>query len=352
MAIAIGGTAYATSQLPKNSVGTKQLQKNAVTGTKVKDKTLTGADINLAKLGRVPSAKNAAHATSANSATTAGHATNAEHATNADHSSSADQATNASHATNADSATNATTAASLQGFDPNSVWKRGGNAQMTPGTDFLGTTDNKALELKVNSARALRLEPDATSPNVIGGFSGNSVTAGKHGATIGGGGQIGAGDTEPNAVTGDFGTIAGGEGNMASGDHSTVSGGGGIIDNPPPLPTTQHLNGNTASGGHSTVAGGEGNTASGDKSIVGGGGGSNDPYASGGCACNGNKASGHHSAVLGGQSNRAASVIGGHLLTENPMQAEGTYERCSPVARALTAAARSSPRGIVITSDA
>src|SRR5438045_1720345 len=59
--IAIGGTAYATSQLPKNSVGTKQLRKNAVTGAKVKDKTLTGADINLAKLGRVPSAKNAAH---------------------------------------------------------------------------------------------------------------------------------------------------------------------------------------------------------------------------------------------------------------------------------------------------
>jgi hypothetical protein len=57
------------------------------------------------------------------------------------------------------------------------------------GSDYwLGTTDNNALELHVNSARALRLEPNATSPNVIGGYSGNSVTAGVYGAAICGGG--------------------------------------------------------------------------------------------------------------------------------------------------------------------
>src|SRR5947207_6075580 len=39
-------------------------------------------------------------------------------------------------------------------------WKLGGNAGTTPGTNFVGTSDNKALEFKVNSARALRLEPD------------------------------------------------------------------------------------------------------------------------------------------------------------------------------------------------
>ena len=65
--IALGGaTAIAASQLGKNSVGTKQLKKNsvttakikknAITGAKVKKHTLTGSDINLGKLGTVPSA--------------------------------------------------------------------------------------------------------------------------------------------------------------------------------------------------------------------------------------------------------------------------------------------------------
>jgi hypothetical protein len=64
--VAMAGTGYAATQLPKNSVGTKQLEnnavtkakikKNAVTGAKVKKKTLTGKNINLNKLGTVPSA--------------------------------------------------------------------------------------------------------------------------------------------------------------------------------------------------------------------------------------------------------------------------------------------------------
>ncbi len=70
-----GGAAYAASHLGKNTVGTKQLKKgsvttakikkNAITGAKVKEQTLTGSDINLKKLGTVPSAT---HATSADSA--------------------------------------------------------------------------------------------------------------------------------------------------------------------------------------------------------------------------------------------------------------------------------------------
>src|SRR5262245_61371447 len=59
-----GGAAYAASHLAKNSVGTKQIKKNAVTGAKVKNQSLTGRDINLAKLGTVPSAT---HASSADS---------------------------------------------------------------------------------------------------------------------------------------------------------------------------------------------------------------------------------------------------------------------------------------------
>lgn len=63
-----GASAFAASQLGKNSVGTKQLKnnavttakikKNAVTGAKVKNGSLTGADINLGTLGTVPSAGN------------------------------------------------------------------------------------------------------------------------------------------------------------------------------------------------------------------------------------------------------------------------------------------------------
>jgi len=61
-----GGAAFAASKLGKNSVGTKQIKNGAVTGIKIKKRTITGTQVNLAKLGTVPSAKNA------NTATTAG----------------------------------------------------------------------------------------------------------------------------------------------------------------------------------------------------------------------------------------------------------------------------------------
>jgi hypothetical protein len=69
LVVAMAGTTYAAIKLPKNSVGPKQLKKNAVTkpkikknavtGAKVKDQSLTGKDINLAKLGTVPTAQTA-----------------------------------------------------------------------------------------------------------------------------------------------------------------------------------------------------------------------------------------------------------------------------------------------------
>jgi hypothetical protein len=61
-----GATAFAATQLAKNSVGSKQLKKNAVTaakikkeavtGAKIKKDTVTGAKVNEASLGTVPSA--------------------------------------------------------------------------------------------------------------------------------------------------------------------------------------------------------------------------------------------------------------------------------------------------------
>ena len=69
LVMATVGTGYAALKLPKKSVGTAQLKKNsvttakikknAVTGAKVKKQTLTGSDINLKKLGTVPSAETA-----------------------------------------------------------------------------------------------------------------------------------------------------------------------------------------------------------------------------------------------------------------------------------------------------
>ena len=49
--VALGGTSYAVSQLPKNSVGNKQLRRDAVTTSKVKDGSLRSKDF---KAGQLP----------------------------------------------------------------------------------------------------------------------------------------------------------------------------------------------------------------------------------------------------------------------------------------------------------
>jgi len=171
-----------------------------------------------------------------------------------------------------------------------SSWSLSGNAGTTPGTDFLGTSDNVVLQLHVNGARALRLEPHATSPNLIGGYSGNSVASGVHAATIAGGG-IAPG---PNRVTANYGTVGGGLDNTASGEEGTVGGG---CDN-------------TARGESATVAGGDENTASGEDSTIGGG---HHNTASGDSASTvgggyNNIASGHTATVPGGGRNIAQGV--------------------------------------------
>jgi hypothetical protein len=89
--VALGGTTYAATSLPANSVGTKQLRNGAVTNrtlhtgavtrSKVAPNSLTGTEINSATLGTVPTAT---HAINADRATNAVHATSADHATNAD----------------------------------------------------------------------------------------------------------------------------------------------------------------------------------------------------------------------------------------------------------------------------
>jgi hypothetical protein len=178
-------------------------------------------------------------------------------------------------------------------------WKLTGNAGTNPGTNFLGTTDNQALEFRVNNARALRLEPNADSPNLIGGYSGNSVTAGVYGATIGGGGS----DGYTNVVTGAFSTVGGGRANIAGKWGATIAGG---VENKAPGESSAigGGNGNTASAYVATVSGGGANTASADGATVGGGMNNN---SSGGQATIGggfnNTASGYVATIGGGAGN-------------------------------------------------
>lgn len=76
-----GATAFAATELAKNSVGSKQLKKNAVTTAKIKKEAITGAKIKkgsitgnrlkLGTIGTVPSATSANTANTANSAAVA-----------------------------------------------------------------------------------------------------------------------------------------------------------------------------------------------------------------------------------------------------------------------------------------
>lgn len=138
-------------------------------------------------------------------------------------------------------------------------WKLSGNSGTKPGVNYLGTSDNTPLEFKVNSLRALRLEPTSISPNIIAGFPGNNVIAGGVGGTVGGGGASGA----TNRVTDSYGTVGGGANNqagngnvnLADAAYATVGGG----------------QGNVASGGWASVGGGSSNVVSGTYGTIGGG---------------------------------------------------------------------------------
>lgn len=83
--LALGGaSALAATQLARNSVGTKQLKNGAVAAAKIKQgaittskigkEAVTGAQLNLATIGKVPSAAKADSATNATNAANAGNA--------------------------------------------------------------------------------------------------------------------------------------------------------------------------------------------------------------------------------------------------------------------------------------
>lgn len=168
---------------------------------------------------------------------------------------------------------------------------------------MFATTDTSAVEFKVNNSRGLRIEyPDGfgnTVPNLIGGYSGNSVATESEGTVIAGGGLAGfenkilppLSPPSPPALRSDYATISGGFGNEASGQ-SIVIGGGARNIATANLTTIGGGQQNQALQGGDTVAGGDRNIANGGVASVGGGG--------------FNEATGSHATVPGGDSNTAS----------------------------------------------
>jgi hypothetical protein len=65
LVVALSGTAVAASKLV---AGDKLIKVRSLSGNRLRDHTVTGKQVNAGTLGKVPSAKNADHATSANTA--------------------------------------------------------------------------------------------------------------------------------------------------------------------------------------------------------------------------------------------------------------------------------------------
>src|SRR5579862_7723121 len=78
LVIAASGTAVAAAG--KLASGDALIRKHSLSGNRLRNHTITGKQINLRKLGKVPSAKNADNANNATTAVTAATATNAGNA--------------------------------------------------------------------------------------------------------------------------------------------------------------------------------------------------------------------------------------------------------------------------------
>jgi hypothetical protein len=195
------------------------------------------------------------------------------------------------------------------------TWRLGGNEGTVPGQNFIGTLDARALELRVNNARILKLEPTTDTPNFLGGFSGNNAQSNLAGVTISGGGTA-IGD-QPNVAVNNarYSTISGGYSNVVAAYGARIGGG-----------STHRASGSfssidggqfhVASGNYTAIGGGYNNTANGETSAIGGGlrnGATNDYAAIAGGADN--RAGGYAASIGGGVQNHAdgnhATIAGG-----------------------------------------
>ncbi|MDP4198155.1 MAG: hypothetical protein Q8922_01850 [Bacteroidota bacterium] len=210
--------------------------------------------------------------------------------------------------------------------DLGNKWSTTGNAGTAAGTNFIGTTDSEAFEIRVynnwrssntnylRGGRAMRFEPHQFGVNIIGGDSANSVRSGVSGATIAGGGGITVYATGlyPNRVQDNSGTVGGGAGNV-SGDTGLTAGFAVVAggrDNWAKGSWSAVLGGdhNRALSDEATVTGGAGDTALGFLSAVVGGtvniAGGSASFVGGG---SNNRATGYYTSITGGRSNMATA---------------------------------------------
>jgi FtsZ-binding cell division protein ZapB len=237
------------------------------------------------------------------------------------------------------------------------AWLLTGNAGTNPAVNFLGTTDNNSLRIRVNNQQTFQFNTNFSIQRDAGGnargqdavdlqrerSAATQVASGSH-SVIGGGFH--------NTASGDFATVGGGLTNTASGYELPPLAGArstppaaimpplaGARATPPaaimpplagagrtpPAAIMPPLAGailNTASGVHATVGGGERNTASGRYATVGGGlwntASGIDATVGGGFS---NTASGFFATVGGGEGNTASGdfsvVPGGNSNTAN-----------------------------------
>jgi hypothetical protein len=184
------------------------------------------------------------------------------------------------------------------------AWALGGNPGTSPSSQFLGTTDNQALEVRVNNTRALRIEPrGGNAHSVVLGSPLNVLTAELSGGTISGG----AGNIL--RTNSDYATLGGGYYNLVAAESAYSAIGGGKWNTAEPNSTA------------STIGGGESNTVgtNSDHSTIGGG------------RMNGIASSATNCAIGGGYLNRIytrsdhSTISGGYLNSIN----SGSY--CSSI---------------------
>ena len=140
------------------------------------------------------------------------------------------------------------------------AWGLTGNAATIDGTNFMGTTDNTPLSIRVNNQQEFKINTNFSFQRDAGGNARGSYATdwqrGRSAAT-----QVASGSSS---------VIGGGGGNTASANLSTVVGGNGNTANN----TGAFVGGgnvNTASGNLAGVVGGNSNTSSGSYAFIGGG---------------------------------------------------------------------------------
>jgi hypothetical protein len=124
---------------------------------------------------------------------------------------------------------NATT---LGGVAASNLWQLGGN-NVAAG-QFLGSTNNQPVDIRVRGSSALRLQPTTNdAPNIVGGAPGNLIASNVVGSIIGGGGgtNVPGVNGPTNYIGANYSVVGGGAGNRVedSAINSFIGGGSGNI---------------------------------------------------------------------------------------------------------------------------